>query len=79
MLWTALFELGLYTADRTTFDTEFLRSPWVTGVPAFLVALAAGFFAPVQWAQRLWTSWLLIMPIGGLVILGYSLKQYFLR
>jgi hypothetical protein len=24
-------------------------------------------------------GWLLIMPLGGLVVLGYSLKQYFLR
>jgi hypothetical protein len=31
-------------------------------------------------AERVWTSWLLIMPIGGLVVLGYSLLQpWFLR
>jgi hypothetical protein len=29
--------------------------------------------------QRTWTSWLLIVPIGGLVVLGYSLQQYFVR
>jgi hypothetical protein len=30
-------------------------------------------------AERAWTSWLLIMPIGGLIVLGYSLLQYFVR
>jgi hypothetical protein len=32
-----------------------------------------------KWAERMWTSWLLIMPIGGLIVLGYSLKTFFLR
>ncbi len=37
------------------------------------------YFVPLQLAQRVFTSWLLIMPIGGLLILGYSLKSFFLR
>jgi hypothetical protein len=34
---------------------------------------------PSQFVQRVWTSLLLIVPIGGLVVLGYSLQQYFVR
>jgi hypothetical protein len=52
---------------------------WWSAIPGLLGALAISYFVPLQWAQRLWTSWLLIMPIGGLVILGYSLKSFFLR
>jgi hypothetical protein len=42
-------------------------------------ALVISYFVPLQLAQRVFTSWLLIMPIGGLLILGYSLKSFFLR
>jgi hypothetical protein len=42
-------------------------------------AAAASYFAPAQWAQRLWPNWLLIMPIGAFVVLGYSLMPLFLR
>ena len=44
----------------------------------FAVA-AVAYLAPIAWAQRVWINWLLIMPIGGLVVLGYSLKSFFLR
>jgi len=27
----------------------------------------------------MWTSFLLLAPAGGLVVLGYSLQQYFVR
>jgi hypothetical protein len=78
-LWSTLYVLGNYTADRTTFDTEFLRPPWVSAIPAVAGAIGAGYLVSSRWAQRAWAGWLLIMPIGGLAILGYSLKQYFLR
>jgi hypothetical protein len=29
--------------------------------------------------QRVWVNLLWIMPIGGLAVLGYSLKQYFVH
>jgi len=79
LLWPALFALGVLIADRASFDAEFLRSVWVAAIPALVCAAAAGYFVSLPWAQRVWAGWLLIMPIGGLVILGYSLKQYFLR
>jgi hypothetical protein len=37
------------------------------------------YFVPPQFVQRVWTSLLLWVPIGGLVVLGYSLQQYFVR
>jgi hypothetical protein len=42
-------------------------------------AAAVTYLISAQWAQRIWTSWLLIMPLGGLAILGYSLLTYFTR
>ena len=66
--------------DRTRFDTDVVRwLAWMTAIPALPAAAAVSYFVPLQWAQRMWTSWLLIMPIGGLAILGYSLKSFFLR
>jgi hypothetical protein len=51
----------------------------VSGIPAVVGAAAVTYLVSARWAQRAWTSWLLLMPIGGLVILGYSLNTYFLR
>jgi hypothetical protein len=78
-LWPTIFAFAIFIADRTSFDAELLKSVWVSAIPAFVGAAAVSCFAPIQWMQRLWTSWLFIMPIGALILLGYSLKQYFLR
>jgi len=78
-LWPAMLALAIFVADRASFDAEFLKSVWVAAVPALVISAAISYLAPIQWAQRIWTSWLLIMPIGGLVVLGYSLKAFFLR
>jgi len=79
-LWSIIFAVMVLSDGRTAFDTDLVKSmAWWSAIPAFLSAAAASYFIPLQWAQRLWTSWLLVMPIGGLVILGYSLKTYFLR
>jgi hypothetical protein len=78
-LWPAAFAFSAFIADRASFDAEFLKSIWISAIPALVGAAAASCFVTPQWAQRVWTGWLLIVPIGGLVVLGYSLKQYFLR
>jgi hypothetical protein len=78
-LWPAAFAFSAFIADRASFDAEFLKSIWISAIPALVGAAAASYFVTPQWAQRVWTGWLLIVPIGGLVVLGYSLKQYFLR
>jgi hypothetical protein len=79
VLWPIAFALANIIADRANFDAEFLRSVWIAAIPALVGAVAASYLVPIERAQRAWTGWLLIMPIGGLVILGYSLNQYFLR
>ena len=78
-LWPAIFAVVNSINDPAGFGDEFLNSVLISAVPALVVAAAAGYFVSLQWAQRIWTGWLFIMPIGGLVVLGYSLKQYFLR
>ena len=78
-LWPIAFALGNVFADRASFDAEFLRSVWIAAIPALVGAAAAGYLVSAQGAQRAWTGLLLIMPIGGLLILGYSLNSYFLR
>ena len=70
---------GFSCDERASFNAEFLRSVWIVGIPALLGAAAITYLVSARWAERLWTSWLLTMPIGGLVILGYSLTTYFTR
>jgi hypothetical protein len=79
VLWPIAFTLAVFIADRPSFDTEVMDLVWMSAIPALVGATAVGYFASLQWVERAWTSWLLILPIGGLVILGNSLKQYFLR
>ncbi len=79
ILWPAAFAVSTIIADRASFNAEFLTSVWPAAIPAFVGAAAVTYFASARWMQRAWTGWLLIMPIGGLIVLGYSLKQYFLR
>ena len=81
VLWpTALTGLRIFIVDWATFDADFLNSVWVAAIPAFVGAAVITYCVSARLAERVWTSWLLIAPIGGLVVLGYSLLQpWFLR
>jgi hypothetical protein len=78
-LWPALLVAAAFIADRVSFDAEFLKSIWLTGALALAGAIAISFYGSAQWVQRLWVKWLWLVPVGGLAVLGYSLKSYFLR
>jgi hypothetical protein len=52
-----------------------LNSAWVAAIPALVGAAVITYCVPARSAARVWTSWLLIAPIGGLIVLGYSLLQ----
>jgi hypothetical protein len=76
----ALTGLRIFIVDWATFDADFLNSAWVAAIPGFVGAAVITYYVPARLAERLWTSWLLIVPIVGLVVLGYSLLQpWFLR
>jgi hypothetical protein len=78
-LWPAFLATGTFIADKVSFDAEFLKSIWLAGSLALVGAAAISYFASDQRMDRLWVNSLLIVPIGGLIVLGYSLKSYFLR
>jgi hypothetical protein len=81
VLWpAALSGLRIFIVDWATFDADFLNSAWVAAIPGLIGTAVITYYFPARLAERLWTSWLLIVPIGGLVVLGYSLLQpWFLR
>jgi hypothetical protein len=79
ILWPIVLGLSSFLTDQTSFNEQWATWAWLSGIPAFVVAAALTYFAGARWAERMWTSWVLIMPIGGLIILGYSLKTWFLR
>jgi hypothetical protein len=79
-LWpTVLAVLRSFGPDWQALDIEFMNSAWAAAVPALVGAAAITYFVSSQFVQRVWTSLLLIVPIGGLIVLGYSLQQYFVR
>jgi hypothetical protein len=77
-LWPTFNSLGIALDSWGAYDAEFLHSLSFAAIPAVIGAAAITYYVP-SLAQRAWTSWLLIVPIGGLVVLGYSLNIYFLR
>jgi hypothetical protein len=79
-LWpTALNVLRAFGPDWQALDIEFMNSVWAAAVPAVIGTAVISYFVPDRFVQRSWTSLLLIVPIGGLVVLSYSLQQYFVR
>jgi hypothetical protein len=77
-LWPTFNSLGIAIDRWGAYDSEFLQSSWLAAIPAVAGAAAITYYFP-SLSQRAWTSWLLIVPIGGLVVLGYSLNIWFLR
>jgi hypothetical protein len=79
-LWpTVLAVLRSFGADWQSLDIEFMNSIWAAAIPALVGAAAISYFVPSHFVQRVWTSWLLIVSLGGLIVLGASLLQYFVR
>lgn len=80
VLWPAcLSALQWFIVYGATFDADFLNSVWVAAVPALIGTAAITYLVPGLLVERVWPSLLLLVPIGGLVVLGYSLQQYFVR
>ena len=80
-LWpAALAGLRIFIVDWATFDADFLNSVWVAAIPAFVGTAIITYYVPSRFAELMWTRWLLVVPIGGLIVLGYGLIQlWFLR
>ena len=79
-LWPlSLTGLGIFVTDYATFDADFLNSVWLAAIPGFVGAAAITYLVPPRLADRLWTSWLFFMPVGGFVVLVYSLQNWFTR
>ena len=79
VLWPVAYAVTVVIVNRPSYNTEYIDLMAIAGVPALLGATVAAYFVPLEWAKRAWTSWLVSLPIGALVILGYSLRTYFLR
>jgi hypothetical protein len=71
--------LRVFIAEWASFEADFLNSAWIAAVPAFAGAAVVTWLVSARMAKGIWTSWLLVAPIGGLVVLGYSLQPYFVR
>jgi hypothetical protein len=76
-LWVAVHALASFVNEWAYLQLDYLDSIWVAAVPAVLGAAVVVARGSDQWVERTWRSCLLLMPIGGLVVLGYSLQQYF--
>jgi hypothetical protein len=79
ILWPIVLAFASLLTDQTSFNEQWATWAWLSGIPALAGAAALTYFAGAKWAEKMWMRWLLIMPIGGLIILGYSLKTFFLR
>jgi hypothetical protein len=76
-LWVAVHALASFVNEWAYLQLDFLGSIWFAAIPAFLGAVLINARVSAQWVDRAWRNCLLLMPIAGLVVLGYSLQQYF--
>jgi hypothetical protein len=74
---TCLAVLRSFGADWQSLNAEFMNSIPAAAVPALLITAAITYAVPARFVQQVWAPLLLLVPIGGLVVLGYSLQQYF--
>ena len=44
VLWPATFAFAAFIADQASFDAEFLKSMWISAIPALVGAAAASYF-----------------------------------
>src|SRR5437763_3764263 len=51
-LWPASFALAVFIADQASFDAEFLKSIWLSAIPALVAAAAASWLVSSQSAHR---------------------------
>jgi hypothetical protein len=75
--WVAVHAVASFLNEWAYLQLDFLDSIWVAAIPAVLVAAIITARASDQGVDRAWRNSLLLMPIAGLVVLGYSLQQYF--
>ena len=60
-LWPAVFAIWTFLDDRSSFDTDFVRSVmWMSAIPGFAGAVAASYFVPIEWVEprQIRTFWL---------------------
>jgi hypothetical protein len=79
VVWSIVFNISVWIANRPSYDNDVTDLMWYSGIPALIAAAAAAYLVPAERAQHFWARWLVILPVGGLVILGYSLKTWFTR
>jgi hypothetical protein len=79
VLWPIAYAATVIIVNRPSYDPEYLDLMGYAAIPALIGAALAGYFVPLERAERAWTSWLAILPVGALIILGYSLKTWFTR
>ncbi|HEY7302016.1 MAG TPA: hypothetical protein VH684_29335 [Xanthobacteraceae bacterium] len=79
IVWPIAYLLAASTVDPESFKESIATWTGLAGIPAVAAAALLTWVAGPRGAQRMWTSWVLIMPIAGLIILGWSLNTYFLR
>jgi hypothetical protein len=79
VLWPIAYVATVLIVNRPSYEPEYLDLMAYAGIPALIGAVAAAWFVPLESAKRAWRSWLVTLPIGALVILGYSLKPFFVK
>src|SRR6266850_6671984 len=61
-LWPAAFGIAVFMDERTSFDTDLVKTlMWMSAIPGLVGAAVASYFIPVQWTERMWTKLLLIV------------------
>lgn len=71
------YTVALFIYDRATIEMEFLKSRWLSGAAAVIIAAFISCLVPRAWNKRVWHGWIWLVPIGAVVVLAYYLTPYF--
>src|SRR5262249_57580462 len=76
-LWPTAYAGAIFLADRVSFDAEFLKSVWLSAIPALVAAAAVAYLVSARSTQRLWIWLVFIAPIAPPPLLPYPPHPYF--
>jgi hypothetical protein len=72
-----LYTLALFIYDNATVELGFLRSRWLSGASAAVVAAIVVAIVPSRWNKQVWHGWAWVVPVGAIGVLAYYLVPYF--
>jgi hypothetical protein len=78
ILYVIANALAFLIYERASYELEFLKDPATPAIAALVAAVAASFFFPARWMQRVWSGWCGVIPVSVMLVFVYLLRGWFI-